>query len=128
VARGGTSARGVDGARPAERPPAVVRSVGRAGLTPESDLRRRPALDGGDACRGYFPPLATSDVAVVSLAVVVQADGRASQVTVLDERPAGEQFGAAAKACLLAQRFSPGIDASGAPVAASTAVRLRFLR
>ena len=97
-------------------------------VTPAADLRRAPSLDAADACRGFFPIEAAVDTGKVDLVVIVQANGRVASVSIARESPAGEGFGAAARACLLSQRFTPGADRAGQAVTASAAVRLHFTR
>jgi outer membrane biosynthesis protein TonB len=98
------------------------------GLTPEANLSRKPRLDAADPCRGYFPAGATRDWADVSVTLVVRADGSVAGVAIVAEPQPEEGFGAAARACLLAQRFRPGLDREGRSTATSTSVRLRFRR
>jgi periplasmic protein TonB len=128
VARGGTAEHGVGPDRTPPRSAAPAAGPAGNGLTPEADLSQKPRLQDADACRGYFPRSTEIDSGVVSLSVVVRADGRVSVATILGETPAGEGFGAAAKACILAQHFSPALDRAGRPAATATAVRLRFVR
>jgi hypothetical protein len=97
-------------------------------VTPAADLTRAPSLDAADACRGFFPTEAAVDTAKVDLIVVVQASGRVASVSIARESPAGEGFGAAARACLLSQRFTPGKSRAGRAVTASASVRLHFTR
>ena len=97
-------------------------------LTPTANLSHPPSLDDPDACRGFFPTEAAVDAAKVDLVVIVQASGRVASASIARESPAGEGFGAAARACLLSKRFSPGADRAGRAVTASAAVRLHFTR
>ena len=92
------------------------------------NLSRAPSLDEPDACRGFFPAEAGFDSAKVDLVVVVQAGGRVTSATIVRESPAGEGFGAAARACLLSKRFTPGANRAGRAVTASAAVRVHFTR
>jgi hypothetical protein len=98
------------------------------GLTPASDLSRRPALEGDDPCRGFFPSRADRDEGHVTLSVVVQPTGAVGAVTALGETPAGQGFGEAARACLLAQKFVPALDRTGRPTRTATQVRIHFTR
>jgi periplasmic protein TonB len=127
VARGGRAAEGsrlLPGPAVAEAPRQNTADV----VTPAADLTRAPSLDAADACRGFFPTEAAVDTAKVDLIVIVQANGRVASVSIAGESPAGEGFGAAARACLLSQRFTPGKSRAGRAVAASASVRLHFTR
>jgi len=97
-------------------------------VTSLANLSRAPSLDEPDACRGFFPTEAGFDSAKVDLVVVVQAGGRVTSATIVRESPASEGFGAAARACLLSKRFTPGANRAGRAVTASAAVRVHFAR
>ena len=127
VAHGGRVAHGTG---PAVGPAVVQAPPQRPAdaVLPAADLRQAPALDDPDACRGFFPIEAAVDAAKVDLVVIVQANGRVASVSIARESPAGEGFGAAARACLLSRRFTPGADRTGRAVTASAAVRLHFTR
>jgi len=127
VAYGGRAAHGTG---PAVGPAVVQapRQNTADAVMPAADLRHAPSLDDPDACRGFFPIEAAVDTAKVDLVVVVQPNGRVASVSIARESPAGEGFGAAARACLLSQRFTPGADRTGRAVTASAAVRLHFTR
>jgi hypothetical protein len=81
-----------------------------------------------DPCRGGFPPDARDDAGDVSARVIVRPDGSAASASVDAESPQGQGFGAAARACLLATRFAPGVDRAGAAVTAPAVVHVRFRR
>ena len=97
-------------------------------LTPLADLSQRPRLEEADPCRGYFPNGALDDVAQVSLRIIVGKTGRVSSATLLSETPLSQGFGAAARACIIAKRFTPALDRSGIPAATSTRINVRFSR
>ncbi len=131
VAVGGTAAVGLAGAR-ASGPAKVSAgtSVAPAGpaLTALSDLSRRPALPRADPCRGYFPGRARDDAGEVALMVVVGRSGRASQATLLAESPRDQGFFAAARTCLMSERFTPALDRAGNPAATAIRVNVSFRR
>jgi periplasmic protein TonB len=128
VAYGGQAAHG-EGPRVGHAVAAPAERRTPAGpVMPASDLSHAPSLDDPDACRGFFPADAAVDNAKVDLVVIVQANGRVANVSIARESPAGEGFGAAARACLFSKRFAPGVDRAGRAVMASAAVRLHFTR
>jgi outer membrane biosynthesis protein TonB len=137
VARGGTADHGapnasVNGAPGGtatgpSRPAAPAATAGDA-ITPASDLSRVPRLGEADACRGWFPRTASSDSATVSLLVIVRPSGAVASVSLLSESPAGEGFGAAARSCLAAKRFTPALDRAGGATTAAARINLRFSR
>jgi hypothetical protein len=128
VAHGGRAEHGTGPVATAVAPPpAPVRPSGDA-VTPAADLSRVPALDEPDACRGFFPTEAAVDSAKVDLVVIVGASGRVKSVSVARESPAGEGFGAAARACLMSKQFTAALDKAGNAVTASASVRLHFTR
>lgn len=136
VAKGGTADVGADGAKPkgvaagtgvAATMPKPTAKAGDA-IVPASDLGRPPSLADADACKGYFPGAADGDAATVSLMVVVKRSGEVASAGIVAEAPKGEGFGQAARACLLARRFSPGLDKSGNAVTTSTKVTVHFSR
>ncbi len=129
VAVGGTAQHGLAGARvggegvaPARQP-----AVG-DGLTAIADLSERPRLRSADPCKGFFPNGATDDVATVSVRVVIGKTGKVSTANVVSESPLRQGFGAAARACMLDQTFSPALDRDGNPAATALAVNVRFSR
>jgi outer membrane biosynthesis protein TonB len=127
VARGGHADHGTGAAvATAVAPPPPPRDADE--LTSAVDLSRAPSLDEPDACRGFFPAEAGFDSAKVDLVVVVQTGGRVTSATIVRESPVGEGFGAAARACLLSKRFTPGANRAGRAVTASAAVRVHFTR
>jgi TonB family protein len=133
VAKGGTAAvgaanataNGVVGSQGAAQVPV---SIGGGGLVAASDLSRAPMLRDPGACKGFFPTTAQDDVASVSLMIVVQPTGKVSTASVIAESPKSQGFGAAARACLLANAFNPALDKEGRAVATSTKVNVRFSR
>lgn len=98
------------------------------GLTPVSDLSRRPALGEGDPCRGYFPGGAADDAASAAVMVTIAKNGSVSNVRLLSEMPPKQGFGAAARTCMSSKRFSPGLDRNGKPTATAIRVNIRFRR
>ncbi|MFO0659972.1 MAG: hypothetical protein U0165_09105 [Polyangiaceae bacterium] len=134
VARGGTADFGARGAQVTPTTPrAAEPTAGSAArkaddVVAAADLSAQAKLTANDACRGYFPSGAESDNAVVALALVVRSDGRVGTATVLSESPASQGFGAAARTCMLASRFSPGLDKGGMAVTSATTIRVRFTR
>lgn len=125
---GGTAAFGVQGAKAdgvGSKP--VIQPVG-DGLTAASDLSRKPSLPGRDPCKGYFPRSARDDAADVAVRVVVGKDGRVTNAQILSESITRQGFGAAAKACMLEQRFEPALDRAGAAAATAIRVNVRFSR
>jgi TonB family protein len=79
-------------------------------------------------CSGVFPAQARSERGVVTVALRVSTNGRAVATRIVDERPAREGFGGAARHCLGRVRFQPALDASGQAVASTSVLRLRFAR
>jgi hypothetical protein len=131
VAVGGTSALGASGTRASEKPSAsssVANPPPSNAVVSSRDLSRSPGLAEPDPCRGRFPVGATANSARVVVSVVVGPDGRASSASVVSEDPPSEGFGAAARACLLDQRFSPGLARDGRAVTAGARVRVQFAR
>ena len=127
VARGGHADHGTGaGVATAVAPPLPPRDADE--VTSAVNLSRAPSLDEPDACRGFFPTEASFDSGKVDLVVIVQAGGRVTSATIVRESPAGEGFGAAARACLLSKRFTPGANRAGRAVTASAAVRVHFTR
>jgi TonB family protein len=97
-------------------------------LTAPSDLSRRPALDEEDPCRGFFPARADGDDGLVTLRVVVEANGEVRSVSLIREAPLGQGFGAAASRCIAGKRFVPALDRAGKPTSTATQVRIHFTR
>jgi len=91
-------------------------------------LSRAPSLGEHDPCRGYFPERAQVDRGDVTLKVRIAADGAVRGVTVTRELPTGQGFGAAARECLQAKRFTPALDLSGQPTAVVSPITVRFAR
>jgi hypothetical protein len=136
VAVGGRAPRGLAGARASgsgrqaqtERADsAPARSPG-TGLTKLSDLSRVPRLPARDPCQGYFPGSATNDRATALVRVVVGKSGAVSSAAIVSESPRGQGFGAAARTCMLHQRFTPALDRAGQPAATAVAVNVHFDR
>ena len=125
VARGGTAEHADEAVPVPERPAA---STGKNGLVFAEKLSRKPALGAHDPCRGYFPQGAQSDRGDVSVVATVRDQGSVARLEIESESPAGQGFGAAARACLNKQRFEPALDDAGRPTAARTRVRISFSR
>jgi hypothetical protein len=132
VARGGTADFGVKGATVAPSRAPVSRE--RPGANPSgelvalSNLSRKPALGDSDPCRGFFPSSAQDDTATTGVFVVLSKAGRVTSARVVAESPAGQGFGAAARACMLTKSFVPALDRSGNAAATSLRVNIRFRR
>jgi TonB family protein len=133
VAVGGTATFGVAGARVSPvagnspLAPPTPRPAG-DGLTPASNLSRKPRLPGTDPCRGFFPGAAQDDVGDVAVMVTIAKSGRVANTQLLSESPRGQGFGAAARTCLASQSFIPALDREGNPAATAIRVNLRFSR
>jgi hypothetical protein len=114
--------------------PASTGTVGTASkplgdaLISASDLSRKPGLDEGDPCRGYFPSGASDDVATAAVLVTIAKSGAVEVAQLLTESPAGQGFGAAARTCMSSKRFSPGLDRAGNPARTAIRVNVRFTR
>jgi protein TonB len=125
VARGGT-------ADHAEQvvpvPPVPAPSAAKPGLVFADKLSRQPSLGAHDPCRGYFPQAAQSDRGAVSVIATVRDQGTVARLEIENESPAGQGFGAAARACLNKQRFEPALDDAGKRTAARTRIRINFSR
>lgn len=106
----------------------LARAATGDGLTPVSDLSRKPSLGESDPCRGYFPSGAADDVATAAVMVTIAKNGAVSGVRLLSESPAKQGFGAAARTCMSSKRFSPGLDRDGQPTATAIRVNVRFSR
>jgi hypothetical protein len=129
VAVGGTGTHGLAGAQLGGRGTEPLRAPARGdGLTAAGDLSQSPRLRAQDPCRGFFPGSARDDVATAVVRVVVNQQGVAANVSVISEAPAGQGFGAAAKTCMLEQRFVPALDRQGHPAATAVHVNVRFSR
>ncbi len=81
-----------------------------------------------DGCAGFFPTGASHDVADVILRVTVGASGAIDGVVVASETPAGEGFGAAARACLARARAEAARDPEGGALPSAATVSVRFVR
>jgi len=132
VARGGTADFGVKGAVAGPARPAVTQARPTAttggDLVPLANLSRKPALGESDPCRGFFPSSAQDDAASAGVFVVLSKTGKVTSARVVTESPAGQGFGAAARACMLSKSFVPALDRSGNPAATSLRVNVRFRR
>lgn len=82
----------------------------------------------GNPCAGFFPSDARADHGEVQLSVDVDTEGHPRASTVVIERPRGEGFGSAARACAQRLHFVPAVDQAGAPMRSHTKLRLRFDR
>lgn len=133
VAVGGKAKVGLANAQPSTVPaglgntPSARMETG-DGLTPVSNLSRKPSLGESDPCRGYFPGGAADDVASAAVMVTIAKNGAVSSVKLLSESPAKQGFGAAARTCMTSKRFSPGLDRDGKPTATAIRVNIRFTR
>jgi TonB family protein len=126
VSRGGTTSgegakTAVTAAAAPSAPPAPV-------LASAGDLSERPHLLVDDPCRGFFPVSANADSATAVVRVVIEANGKVRAVTLVEETPAGQGFGIAARQCMRAQRFSAPLDHDGRAVATATTIRVHFER
>lgn len=129
VAVGGTGTHGLAGAQLGGRGTEPVHAPVRGdGLTAAGDLSQSPRLRESDPCRGYFPSSAHDDVAAAVVRVIVNQQGVATSVSVVSESPIGQGFGAAARTCMLQQRFSPALDRQGRPAATAVNVNVKFSR
>lgn len=132
VAKGGTANVGLPGAAlptaTATAAPVIAPPPKPSVEAPVANLSRKPSLDVPDACKGWFPSSAEDDHALVTLRVIVRANGSVQSANVVAENPKGQGFGAAARTCLLARTFTPGLDEAGNPAMAQTTVNVRFSR
>lgn len=131
VAVGGKAAVGLQGAAPSATPAALpARAAGPVGdgLTPASNLSRKPSLGESDPCHGFFPNGAASDAATAAVLLTIGKSGAVSSVKLISESPSQQGFGGAARACMASKRFSPGLDRDGNPTATSIRVNIRFRR
>lgn len=132
VAIGGRAKVGLASAQPSTAPAGLgttpLGKVGGDGLTPASDLSRKPGLGESDPCRGYFPSGAADDVASAAVMVTIGKNGAVSNVRLLSESPPKQGFGAAARTCMTSKRFSPGLDRDGKATATAIRVNIRFRR
>ncbi len=87
-----------------------------------------PRLRVRKPCRGMFPASADNDVGVVTLALQVGQEGAAKGARILDERPRGQGFARAALSCVPRLSFEPATRDDGTRTAATSTVRLRFVR
>lgn len=133
VGAGGTADKGEKDGKPAVPPSSAAQApkpvvAAPPTITPPSNLSRPPKLAVADPCRGFFPASADDDAANVSVAVVVRPDGSVASANVVNETVTGQGFGKAARACLLATKFSPALDISGQSTHAAATVIVRFAR
>jgi TonB family protein len=75
-----------------------------------------------------FPASADNDVGVVTLALQVGQEGAEKGARILDERPRGQGFARAALSCVPRLSFEPATRDDGTRTAATSTVRLRFVR
>jgi hypothetical protein len=87
-----------------------------------------PRLLVAKPCQGMFPASANDDVGVVTLALQVGQEGVARRARILDERPRGQGFARAALSCVPRLTFDPATRDDGTRTAATSMVRLRFVR
>lgn len=125
VARGGTAEHAAQAVPPSEIP-APSRPMAR--LVFAARLSRQPGLGAVDPCRGFFPPNAHSSRGEVSVLATIRDQGTVARIDIESESPTKQGFGAAARACLTKQRFTPALDDAGTPTAARTRIRIRFSR
>jgi hypothetical protein len=131
VARGGSKEPREGVAAPVPASPSIAGgAVPKAsdGLVAAADLSEKPRLVSDDPCAGFYPPDAVVDTAFAVVRVIVERDGRTRNVQLVNETPAGQGFGAAARRCLSAQRWSPAKDHDGHTVPTATTFRLHFRR
>ena len=134
TAAGGTSktAVGDRGAKAGGQKGGTGTKPGPAGGGAPAADRSRPAglIGGGNWNDCGFPAAADMeqiDYAVVTIAVTVDASGRAKNVSVLSDP--GYGFGALARSCAFRKSYTPGYDKAGQPVAKTTPpIRVRFTR
>jgi protein TonB len=132
VARGGTLDRASTPVpvTPRAGAPVVRGGSGPAapGITAPENLSRAARLEEANPCAGFYPDGAMADAGQVTLALVVGPSGQVRSLSVVDETPAREGFGAAARACLGKKTLSPAVDKEGRPTTAALTVRVRFTR
>ncbi len=59
---------------------------------------------------------------------IIRDRGTVARVDIESESPTEQGFGAAARACLIKQRFTPALDDQGKPATARMRIRLSFSR
>ncbi|MEZ4225912.1 MAG: energy transducer TonB [Polyangiaceae bacterium] len=133
VARGATGGHGSTGTSPrpastTKNPTANTGSARKRETAPTPILSRAASLASGTNCAGYYPRSADADAAIVTLVIVVSANGSITRMSVASESPAGQGFGSAARACIGTGRFRPALDEGGRAVQSATRVRVRFTR
>ncbi|HEY6559426.1 MAG TPA: hypothetical protein VI072_19210 [Polyangiaceae bacterium] len=87
-----------------------------------------PRLLVAKPCQGMFPASANDDIGVVTLALQVGQEGVARRARILDEHPRGQGFARAALSCVPRLTFDPATRDDGTRTAATSTVRLRFVR
>ncbi|MBS2013006.1 MAG: energy transducer TonB [Deltaproteobacteria bacterium] len=112
-----TGVPGGTGTAPAPPAPKVDRSR-QAKIKNLANLERCPFPSEADAEQ--------IDEAAVTIEVKVTVDGRAENVTVVQDP--GHGFGREAKRCALREKYDPALNVDGSPVAGSYRVRFRFSR
>jgi protein TonB len=130
VARGGSKEPREGVAAPVPSPSIAAGAVPKAGdgLVAAADLSEKPRLVNDDPCAGFYPSDAVVDTAFAVVRVIVERDGRTRNVQLVNETPAGQGFGPAARRCLSAQRWSPAKDHDGHAVPTATTFRVHFRR
>lgn len=132
VARGGTADHGAPRAAPTPTPtpekPAAPAAPRADAVAPPESLSRPARLSEPNPCAGYYPSAADADSGQVTVSLVVRPSGDLASLAVVSESPAGEGFGAAARACLAKKRLAPALDHGGQAVTAALTVRVRFSR
>jgi protein TonB len=116
------------GIRPAVAPQNSTAKGGESPL-PAEDLSRAPGVLGGLAWNCPFPPAADVDgvnQAQVAIRVEVDALGRPTRVLILSDP--GHGFAAAARACALGKRWTPGANRWGRASASGINLNVRFVR
>ncbi len=127
VAQDGTAQEG-RGATPAAAAPAPASPKQKSHAPYLGALARSPRPTAFDPCRGFFPKAAHAERGEAQMHVTVSADGRVVAISVLDETPKAQGFGAAARTCLSATRFEPARDLGGRAVAVVAPITVKFSR
>ncbi len=111
-------------------PTGVAGGAGVPQVAAAPDRSRAPSLaNGTDWSNCPFPPEADTaqiDQASVTIEISVGADGAPIHAAVL--RDPGNGFGREAVRCAMRERYTPGLDHAGNPIAARFQVRARFSR
>jgi hypothetical protein len=92
-------------------------------------LARTPRLiASADPCAGYFPAAAQAQAGEVRILARVDSTGHARGGRVIAQRPLGQGFDRAARACLAHLRFDPALDTRGALIDGEATLQIRFVR